>query len=209
MLRFDRLGRRLKAAVGAGGGGGGGRRRLRGGGRAQSPSSRAGGQAAVRPPRPRLAVWPPPITAGRLRPRGSARRSEAAPERDAPFSTMSGEPIKPLYTEADLPADPEQSIGLPGEYPFTRGVYGSMYRGRLWTMRQFAGFGTAEETNAPVPLPARPRPDRAVDRVRHAVADGPRLRPPPLAGRGRARGRGGRHARRTWRRCSPGSRWTR
>jgi methylmalonyl-CoA mutase N-terminal domain/subunit len=71
----------------------------------------------------------------------------AAPERDAPFSTMSGEPIKPLYTEADLPADPDASIGLPGEYPFTRGVYGSMYRGRLWTMRQFAGFGTAAETN--------------------------------------------------------------
>ena len=71
----------------------------------------------------------------------------AAPERDAPFSTMSGEPIKPLYTEADLPTDPDASIGLPGEYPFTRGVYGSMYRGRLWTMRQFAGFGTAAETN--------------------------------------------------------------
>jgi len=71
----------------------------------------------------------------------------AAPERDAPFSTMSGEPIKPLYTAADLPADADASIGLPGEYPFTRGVYGSMYRGRLWTMRQFAGFGTAAETN--------------------------------------------------------------
>src|ERR671934_1281529 len=69
------------------------------------------------------------------------------PERDAPFSTISGERIKPLYTEADLPADPDAAIGLPGEYPFTRGVYGSMYRGRLWTMRQFAGFGTAEETN--------------------------------------------------------------
>src|SRR4051812_31744668 len=70
----------------------------------------------------------------------------ATPERDALFTTLSGEPIKPLYTEADLP-EPEQ-IGLPGEYPFTRGVYPSMYRGRLWTMRQFAGFGTAEETNA-------------------------------------------------------------
>jgi methylmalonyl-CoA mutase N-terminal domain/subunit len=69
------------------------------------------------------------------------------PERNAPFSTMSGEPIKPLYTEADLPADSDAAIGLPGEYPFTRGVYGSMYRGRLWTMRQFAGFGTAAETN--------------------------------------------------------------
>jgi methylmalonyl-CoA mutase, N-terminal domain len=68
------------------------------------------------------------------------------PERAAPFSTMSGVPIKALYTDADLPEDPA-AIGLPGEYPFTRGVYGSMYRGRLWTMRQFAGFGTAEETN--------------------------------------------------------------
>src|SRR5205807_6558965 len=70
-----------------------------------------------------------------------------APERDAPFSTMSGEPIKPLYTEADLPADTDGAVGLPGEYPYTRGVYPSMYRGRLWTMRQFAGFGTALETN--------------------------------------------------------------
>ncbi len=69
------------------------------------------------------------------------------PERDAPFSTISGEPIRPLYTEADLPSELEDAIGLPGEYPYTRGVYGSMYRGRLWTMRQFAGFGTAEETN--------------------------------------------------------------
>src|SRR5687767_5523962 len=68
-------------------------------------------------------------------------------ERDVPFTTLSGEPIRALYTEADLPADLEASIGLPGEFPFTRGVYPSMYRGRLWTMRQFAGFGTAEETN--------------------------------------------------------------
>jgi len=70
------------------------------------------------------------------------------PERDAPFETMSGVPVKPLYTDADLPADTDEAIGLPGEPPFTRGVYPSMYRGRLWTMRQFAGFGTAEETNA-------------------------------------------------------------
>jgi methylmalonyl-CoA mutase, N-terminal domain len=69
----------------------------------------------------------------------------ASPERDATFTTLSGEPVRPLYTDADLPAPGE--IGLPGEYPFTRGVYPSMYRGRLWTMRQFAGFGTAEETN--------------------------------------------------------------
>ena len=67
------------------------------------------------------------------------------PEREAPFSTLSGEPIRALYTEADLREG--GAIGLPGEFPFTRGVYPSMYRGRLWTMRQFAGFGTAEETN--------------------------------------------------------------
>ncbi len=71
-----------------------------------------------------------------------------APERLELFETISGEPVRPLYTEADLPDDPEAAIALPGEYPYTRGVYGSMYRGRLWTMRQFAGFGTAEETNA-------------------------------------------------------------
>jgi methylmalonyl-CoA mutase N-terminal domain/subunit len=72
------------------------------------------------------------------------------PERDAPFTTLSGEEIKPLYTDRDLPAGlggPDDPIGLPGQYPYTRGVYPSMYRGRLWTMRQFAGFGTAEETN--------------------------------------------------------------
>jgi methylmalonyl-CoA mutase, N-terminal domain len=67
------------------------------------------------------------------------------PQRDALFTTLSGEPVAPLYTAADLPDDGQ--IGLPGEFPFTRGVYPSMYRGRLWTMRQFAGFGTAEETN--------------------------------------------------------------
>jgi methylmalonyl-CoA mutase N-terminal domain/subunit len=72
-------------------------------------------------------------------------RYSLTPERDALFTTVSGEPVDPLYTADDLP-DAEQ-LGLPGEYPFTRGVYPSMYRGRLWTMRQFAGFGTAEETN--------------------------------------------------------------
>jgi methylmalonyl-CoA mutase N-terminal domain/subunit len=66
-------------------------------------------------------------------------------ERKARFTTLSGEEIAPLYTEEDLPDLDE--IGRPGAYPFTRGVYENMYRGRLWTMRQFAGFGTAEETN--------------------------------------------------------------
>src|SRR3954452_3120485 len=67
------------------------------------------------------------------------------PERDALFTTISGEEIEPLYTAEDLPDQAE--IGFPGEFPYTRGVYPSMYRGRLWTMRQFAGFGTVEETN--------------------------------------------------------------
>src|SRR5919202_5077866 len=68
-----------------------------------------------------------------------------APGRDDLFTTISGEPIRPLYGPDDVP--PFEEIGWPGEYPFTRGVYPSMFRGRLWTMRQFAGYGTAEETN--------------------------------------------------------------
>ena len=78
------------------------------------------------------------------------------------------------------------AIGLPGEYPFTRGVYPSMYRGRLWTMRQFAGFGTAEETNE--------RFRYLLDHGQTGLStafdmpspDGPRLRSPALARRGRA-----------------------
>jgi methylmalonyl-CoA mutase, N-terminal domain len=69
-------------------------------------------------------------------------------EREALFETVSGQPVRPLYTEDDLADwDAERDLGFPGEHPYTRGVYPSMYRGRLWTMRQFAGFGTAEETN--------------------------------------------------------------
>ncbi len=71
-----------------------------------------------------------------------------ASEREAEFSTISGHRIDPLYTEEDLSGfDPSVKLGHPGEHPFTRGIYPSMYRGRLWTMRQFAGFGTVEETN--------------------------------------------------------------
>ena len=118
------------------------------------------------------------------------------PERDALFTTLSGEPIKPLYTERDLRGDSEETVGVPGAYPFTRGVYPSMYRGQLWTMRQFAGFGTAAETN---------------ERFRYLLEHGqtglstafdmPSLMghdsdSPALAGRGRARGCGDRHRRR-------------
>src|SRR4051812_4491787 len=73
---------------------------------------------------------------------------EQKPERDALFTTMSGLENDPLYTAETVAVDYERDLGYPGVYPYTRGVYPSMYRGRLWTMRQFAGFGTAEETNA-------------------------------------------------------------
>jgi methylmalonyl-CoA mutase, N-terminal domain len=88
-------------------------------------------EPAARPPAPHLA----------------AELSAPGAEREADFTTISGHPLKPLYTAADGPADPEAELGSPGSYPFTRGPYASMYRGRLWTMRQFAGFGTATETN--------------------------------------------------------------
>jgi methylmalonyl-CoA mutase, N-terminal domain len=73
---------------------------------------------------------------------------EAAPERQGElFSTISGLENGPLYTPDTVDVDYDRDLGYPGVFPFTRGVYPSMYRGRLWTMRQFAGFGTAEETN--------------------------------------------------------------
>src|ERR671935_1726220 len=73
---------------------------------------------------------------------------DAKPERDGePFSTISGLANEPLCTPDNVEIDYDRDLGYPGVYPFTRGVYPSMYRGRLWTMRQFAGFGTAEETN--------------------------------------------------------------
>jgi methylmalonyl-CoA mutase, N-terminal domain len=76
------------------------------------------------------------------------RRYEATPERQGELSsTISGVENEPLYSPANVELDYERDLGWPGAYPFTRGVYPSMYRGRLWTMRQFAGFGTAEETN--------------------------------------------------------------
>jgi methylmalonyl-CoA mutase N-terminal domain/subunit len=75
-------------------------------------------------------------------------RYEATPEREGElFSTISGVENEPLYSPENVELDYERDLGWPGGYPFTRGVYPSMYRGRLWTMRQFAGFGTAEETN--------------------------------------------------------------
>jgi len=70
-------------------------------------------------------------------------------ERDVRFETLSGIPLKPVYTPEDVARRAhDERLGQPGEYPFTRGVYPTMYRGRLWTMRMFAGFGRPEDTNA-------------------------------------------------------------
>ncbi|WP_322800051.1 methylmalonyl-CoA mutase family protein [Thermoflexus sp.] len=70
-----------------------------------------------------------------------------APQRRPRFETPSGIPLEPLYTPADVEVDYLQDLGFPGEFPFTRGIYRTMYRGRLWTMRQYAGYATAEESN--------------------------------------------------------------
>jgi methylmalonyl-CoA mutase N-terminal domain/subunit len=71
-----------------------------------------------------------------------------APERDVPFTTISGRPIERLYTAEDVAGlDYRRDLNAPGEFPYTRGIHPTGYRGKLWTMRQFAGFGTPEETN--------------------------------------------------------------
>src|SRR6266542_2662832 len=70
-----------------------------------------------------------------------------APERKDEFATLGGFPLKRTYTALDIADTPLEDIGLPGRYPFTRGPYPTMYRGRPWTMRQIAGFGTPDETN--------------------------------------------------------------
>src|SRR5947207_1536809 len=73
---------------------------------------------------------------------------EKNPERQTDFTTISGHPIRRLYTKANLANwDPSRDLGFPGEPPYTRGIHSTMHRSRLWTMRQFAGFGTAEDTN--------------------------------------------------------------
>ncbi len=77
-----------------------------------------------------------------------AGNAGGVPRGERGFATLSGEPVEPVYRPGDLDGfDPDAKLGAPGAYPFTRGVYPSMYRGRLWTMRQFAGFGTPAETN--------------------------------------------------------------
>ena len=77
-----------------------------------------------------------------------AKTTARFPERKKEFVTLSGTPVEGLYTPLDIPDfDYEHDLGFPGQYPFTRGNQPTLYRGRLWTMRQYAGFGTAEESN--------------------------------------------------------------
>src|SRR5213082_1382006 len=76
------------------------------------------------------------------------RENAAAPTREQPPTTVSSVSIEPLYTPESLNGfDPETDLGYPGQYPFTRGVHATMYRSRLWTMRQFSGFGSPQDTN--------------------------------------------------------------
>src|SRR5262245_6409208 len=89
--------------------------------------------------------------APKTQPAAAISRNEAKSrkvEADKEFSTLSGLPLKECYQAGDLKDfKPEEKLGKPGEFPYTRGVYPNMYRGRGWTMRQFAGFGTPEQTN--------------------------------------------------------------
>jgi len=96
-------------------------------------------QTPVREPSPEEASWEANTLAPAL---------AKSPERQREFTTISGHPIRRLYTEADLAGwDPKTQLAHPGEPPYTRGIHATMHRSRLWTMRQFAGFGTAEDTN--------------------------------------------------------------
>jgi methylmalonyl-CoA mutase N-terminal domain/subunit len=102
-------------------------------------SSKASGPSAKRTPSAAELQWENTTLKSTL---------EKSPERQKVFTTISGHPIRRLYTEADLPNwDADRDLGLPGQPPYTRGIHSTMHRGRLWTMRQFAGFGTAEDTN--------------------------------------------------------------
>src|SRR5688572_1213109 len=107
-------------------------------------------EAELRELRARLAAWEARFDATPARAPSRPEVDHAVPA--SPFTTLSGLDVQPLYTPLDRPAvDAAEAafyterLGFPGEFPFTRGPYDTMYRTRLWTMRQFAGFGTAEE----------------------------------------------------------------
>ena len=112
--------------------------------------------------------------------RGARRASRPTP----------GSPIPDVLDPASVrESDYLRDVGYPGRYPFTRGPQPTMYRGRLWTMRQFAGFGTPEDTNARFKYLLQHGVTRALDRLRHARAHGLRRRPPDEPRRGRQGGR--------------------
>jgi len=80
----------------------------------------------------------------------TSRRTRDVPAPERSHTSRSGVPLQPVYRDDDLSGfDPEADLGAPGAYPFTRGVYPSMYRGRIWTMRQFAGYGTPRDVFNP------------------------------------------------------------
>ena len=156
VMRFERLGRKLAiaaatavaAAIGTYGAASGAlapgaaRPRAASPGDASTAEHRRRASPALDLPDGRGARSAPRATSGC----GSSTRAWTSARRSSRRSPA--QPVRPLYTEDDRAgADPERDLGFPGEFPYTRGVYPSMYRGRLWTMRQFAGFGTAEETN--------------------------------------------------------------
>ncbi|HET8723538.1 MAG TPA: methylmalonyl-CoA mutase family protein [Anaeromyxobacteraceae bacterium] len=108
------------------------------------PAARARSKAVAKPAAPAAS----PGAAARAWISGPyARAVGKAPERKKAFRTTSGGTLQPVYTGADVAPGLDARLGFPGEYPFTRGVQPTMYRGRFWTMRQYAGFGTAEESN--------------------------------------------------------------
>ena len=114
------------------------------------------------------------IAAGRAR---WQARYDAARKRDADFTTLSGVPVEPVYGPPDgLDYPGFERIGWPGEYPFTRGLYPAGYRSRTWTIRQFSGFGNARQTNERYRMLLGRRRRGPVGGVRHADADGARLR---------------------------------
>ena len=98
------------------------------------------------------------------------------PLRSERFSTLSDMEVPDLLTPADVRGNYQRDLGFPGEFPYTRGVQPTMYRGRLWTMRMFAGFGTPRQTNERFSLPVAAGADRALHRVRFPDAHGIRQR---------------------------------
>ena len=131
------------------------------------------------------------------------------PERKPRFETSSGLEVPRLALPRDGEPDYDEKLGFPGEYPFTRGVQPTMYRSRLWTMRQYAGFATAEESNQRYRYLLKPGSDRAVGGLRPAHPDRLRRRRPDRARRSGQSGRFDLLRWTTWRRSSGKSRWRR